>query len=101
MDNQRLALKYISFIEVSQVLVEVGRANGDREERDLEEGPTQLQEEMLLFHPSRKGSHLCCSSIEHMLTEWQNALSISKNECFQEEVLGVHSWLGFQKGVSN
>ncbi len=83
MDNQRLALKYISFIEVNQFLVEVGRANVDREEKDLEEGPTQLQEEMLLLHPSRKGSHLCCSNIEDMLTKWQNALSISKNECFQ------------------
>jgi hypothetical protein len=83
MDNQRLALEYISSIEVNQVLMEVGRANVDREERDLEKGPTQLQEEMLLVHPSRKGSHLCCSSIEDMLTEWQNALSILKNECSQ------------------
>jgi hypothetical protein len=65
-DNQRLALEYISSIEVSQVLVEARRANVDREERDLEEGPTQLQEEMLLVHPSRKGSHLCCSNIEDM-----------------------------------
>ncbi len=54
MDNQKLALEYISSIEVSQV-VEVGRANVDREERDLEERPTQLQEEMLLVHPSKKG----------------------------------------------
>lgn len=82
-DNQRSALEYIDCIEVSQVVVEARRANVDREERDLEEGPTQLQEEMLLVHPSRKRSHLCCSSIEDRLTKWQNALSISKTECFQ------------------
>ncbi len=68
-DNQRLALEYISFIKVSQVLVEAGRANVDREGRDLKEGPTQLQEEMLLLHLSRKRSHICCSNSENMLTE--------------------------------
>jgi hypothetical protein len=82
-DNQRSTLEYISSIEVSQVVVEVGMVNVGRKERDLEEGPTQLQKEMLLIHPYRKRSYLCCSSIEHMLTKWQNALSISKNDCFQ------------------
>ncbi len=83
MDNQRSALEYINSIEVSQVVVEARRANVDREERDLKKGPTQLQEKMLLVHPSRKRSHLCCSSIEDRISKWQNALSISKTECFQ------------------
>ncbi len=69
MDNQRSALEYINSIEVSQVVVEARRANVDREERDLKKGPTQLQEKMLLVHPSRKRSHLCCSSIEDRISK--------------------------------
>jgi hypothetical protein len=68
-DNQRSALEYINSIEVSQVVVEARRANVDREERDLKKGPTQLQEKMLLVHPSRKRSHLCCSSIEDRISK--------------------------------